>query len=410
MKFYLIIFITIFANISFAQNKIFYNKIYCKDIKTVRIFPEKSQFSYPIITLGSNEHLHLEFDDLESNNATYDYTYKIIHCNADWTQSDLAESDFIDGFNENNITNFSSSFNTLVDYVHYWVNFPNDNFNFKLSGNYVIMVYKNYNTDDTVLTMRFCVSENAANINAKILIPTINQYKKEYQEINLTVTSSLITGSDALRYLKVFVSQNNIPYKIKQFKPSYISQNKAVFNNPFDNIFLGGNEFHYFDCKSIRYAPEKVATIKLQKIYNFYLVPVIEKNQYFYTKDINGKYYIGNTLGNNPDNDADYVYVHFYFKQAYPFPQGDVYVIGEFNNWQFTNENKMTYNQKFKLYQCKILLKQGYYNYKFAFKNKTLNSIDGNYSETKNTYIIYVYFHDFNLNYDKLLAAKVVSN
>ncbi len=43
------------------------------------------EISYPVLDLQSNNQLLLSFDDL--SDEIKDYSYKIIHCNADWTAS-----------------------------------------------------------------------------------------------------------------------------------------------------------------------------------------------------------------------------------------------------------------------------------------------------------------------------------
>ncbi len=409
-KITLFLLITLFYLNSFSQNTFFSDSIFNENIKTVQILADNSPFSYPIITLGTNQKLTLSFDDLNLKNKTSDYQYTIIHCNSDWHESNLSFDDYIDGYDENYITDFASSFNTQVDYTHYKIEIPNDDIKFRLSGNYIIIVYKNDDPKDIILTERFYVSENSATISGNIHIPTINMYKRNYQQVDFTVSSNEFSKSNPLNYIKVVVNQNNRPDKTKtNLKPRFVKSNKLIYDDPEQNIFLGGSEFRFFDTKNTHFAPEKVGRIDLKDVYNFYLIPEKEYTKYFFHKDINGKFYIGNDNGSNAENDADYVKVHFYFPRDFPFLK-NLYIIGQFNNWKYLPEYKMSFNKKFKMYQATILLKQGYYNYKFALKPPNLQPIDGNYSETTNTYLIFVYFHDILMNYDRLMAVKVLSN
>jgi len=125
--------------ISFANGEIFENKIFKDNIKTVQLEIANWEVSYPVLDLNSNQQLQLSFDDFL--NETQDYSYKIIHCEADWTISDLSENEYIDGFSENQIPAPRSSFNTLTHYFHYKLRFPNEDLQLKLSGNYIIKVY-----------------------------------------------------------------------------------------------------------------------------------------------------------------------------------------------------------------------------------------------------------------------------
>jgi hypothetical protein len=74
----------------FAQ-KVFDDKVFEENIQSVRLFPAsveyEAQLSSPVIELNSGIAMNLTFDDL-----AYDpdmYSAKIIHCNFDWTPSDL---------------------------------------------------------------------------------------------------------------------------------------------------------------------------------------------------------------------------------------------------------------------------------------------------------------------------------
>ena len=73
-----------------------------------------------------------------------DYYYQINHFNHVWEKSNLFKSDYIEGYDDNLITNYSNSFNTLVDYKNFRITIPNKNLKFKISGNYSISVHDDY--------------------------------------------------------------------------------------------------------------------------------------------------------------------------------------------------------------------------------------------------------------------------
>jgi hypothetical protein len=60
-------------------------------------------------------------------------------------------------------------------------------------------------------------------------------------------------------------------------------------------------------------------------------------------------------------------------------------------------------------------MKQGYYDYEYVFYNKYTKELDeafleGSHYETENDYIICVYYHDFSMNYDRIIGYKVVNS
>ena len=66
----------------------------------------------------------------------------------------------IDGFFEDELFDFNYSNNTDLYYTHYNVTIPNENMKPKISGNYIIMVYKVGDKDHPILTKRFMIYEN----------------------------------------------------------------------------------------------------------------------------------------------------------------------------------------------------------------------------------------------------------
>ncbi len=407
ISFFLII--TIINTISFGQGQVFYDKVYSKDIKTVILKTENTSFSYPVITLNSEQKINLSFDDLNPDNQVFDYQYTIIHCNADWTQSGLDFSEYIEGFDENDVTDYQNSFNTLVSYVHYSISLPNDYIKFKLSGNYVIIVYRNNDIEDTVLTKRFAVTENTAIVSGQVRIPMVSGYKRTHQQVDFTVTSGEFANGNALQYVSVSVLQNNRPDVSKiGLKPRFFKGNQLIFDDPMQNLFPGNNEFRFFDTKNIRFRSDRTAKIEKQDVYHFFLVPEQEQSRYFFNRDLNGRFVIGNEMGQDPAVDADYVWVHFYLSRAYPLPDNDIYIVGGFTNWQKMPECKMSYNSEFQMYQAKILLKQGYYNYVYLTEKPVSQSLNGSFYDTRNNYVIYVYFYDVSMVYGRLIAIKIL--
>ena len=68
----------------------------------------------------------------------------------------------------------------------------------------------------------------------------------------------------------------------------------------------------------------------------------------------------------------------------------------------------MVFNQKKGIYEATLLMKQGFYNYKYVVvdKENTLQegAISGNFDETENNYKVLVYYRDLGARYDKLIG------
>ena len=93
-------------------------------IRTVQCYPVGSPFAEPVIELGSGQQLFFSFDDLSSE--TNSYTYKIVHCDPDWNNSNLSSFTYLTGFFSNPLDNYEYSFNTVVPYTRFTLNLPNE--------------------------------------------------------------------------------------------------------------------------------------------------------------------------------------------------------------------------------------------------------------------------------------------
>jgi hypothetical protein len=396
---------------------IFTNHVFNDKIKTVQLYKEEWNLSYPFIKYNSGEKLILHFDLLGDNIDNYYYTF--IHCDKDWKKSDIFPTDYMEGFAENPIEDYKPSFNTTVNYIHYKLIFPNDRVQLKLSGNYILLVYPMNEPDNPVLSQRFIITEDVAGINIAAHRPRMTADINTNQQIDFTVDFSNVRITDPYRDVYAFVLQNGRWNNAKRnLKPEFYSNNELKYSSLSDkNIFPGGNEFRYFDIKSIRYQSQYVRKIDfLISNYHVYLFPSENREfkPYFYWEDFNGKYYIAVQEEKNPETDADYVYVYFTLPSKYPVEGGKMYVSGALNNWSFDSNNVMSYNTSDGAYECIMLLKQGWYNYEYYFKKDgaedgIATKFEGSHYETENDYTVLVYYRNPRDRYDRVIGVQTIN-
>jgi len=367
--------------------------------------------------LNSNDRLILHFDLLANQAETYYYTF--IHCDKDWNRSDIFVNNYIEGFPENQIEDFRSSFNTTVNYIHYELAFPNERVRLNLSGNYVLLVYPVFEPENPVLTRRFIMTEDAAGINVNLRRPNMTADNDRGQQVDFTVSFSGLTVNDPFRNIYSSVLQNGRWDRAKtNLKGDYYGNNELRYNSLSDrNIFSGGNEFRYFDIRSIRYKSEFVSSIDyVYPNYNVLLHPSENREfkPYFYWQDFNGKYIIAVQEAQNPDTDSDYVGVYFTLPARYMLSDGNVYVTGAFNNWNLDDGNLMTYNEENQGYECSLLLKQGWYNFEYAYLKKGSSEsrsdmFEGSHYQTENDYLILIYYRNPRDRYDRVIGSVVAN-
>lgn len=418
-KIFQVLFILIaLNNISNAAGQVsivYTDKVFNGKIKTVQLFKEGWNLSYPLMKLGSDDRLVLHFDLLEDQPETYNYT--IIHCNKDWQRSDLNPTDYLEGFPENQIEKYEPSFNTKISYYHYSVTFPNERIRLKLSGNYILTVYPAGYPDKPVLTRRFMITEDVARIEPNIHRPQIMEFYNTGQQVDFTVHWAGLLVNDPYHDFSSFILKNGQWTDAKtDLSPDIAGNNELIYNSlSARNVFPGGNEFRYFDIRNIRYQSEFVRRIDfIGDSYHVYLLPSENREfkPYFYWQDFNGKYYIAVQDGRNMDTEADYLYVYFTLPSRNEVTGGRMYVSGALSNWAFNNDNLMTYDAARGEYQCTMLLKQGWYNYEYIFirdgdQTGEPSFFEGNHYETENDYLILVYYRNIRDRYDRLIGSSL---
>lgn len=391
---------------------VYKNKIYKKNIKTVLLYRKGWELAPPIIRL--NEKLILSFDDLNAGVKNYKYTF--IHCNADWTESDIMKSDFIDGFTEDEIIDYSFSFNTTQSYTHYKVTFPNDNIKITKSGNYIVKVYDRYEDDENLaFVYRFMVLEPKVKITAKIKRATAIEDRNYKQEVDFKIFKQGYNISNVYQNLKVVVIKNQRwDNAITGLKPLLIKGDELDYNYDNENVFNGGNEFRHFSIKSLEAQSDRTRKIIYTNSgYNVYLYDdnIRQFKIYYSDNDINGKMLVKTEDADNSDTEADYAHVHFSLKYNNQNTFGKFYVMGALTNWTYSDEAILKFNPDKKLYQTSLYLKQGYYDYNYVFLEDGKNAgdetfIEGNHYETENDYYIFVYYRENGDLYDRLIGAE----
>ena len=373
-------------------------------VKTISLGVVDNASGLAIINL--NDRLVLEFDVL--NNLEEDFYYVIEHFDSDWNPSQLMKTEYLTGMDNLRIVDYVNSFNTYQIYSHYRLQIPNQQTRLKVSGNYIIKIFDDY--DHLVFSRKFMVVEPMANVRLQIRRSRNVVLINETQSVDFKVTPTTSNFNNPLETIKTTVLQNNnLKTAIHGLKPQYIMGNELVYRYNNASLFWGGNEYLFFENKDIRATNLGIHYIDLQDLYHTYLHTNIERSQQKYTfnPDINGGFKVTVLDREEARIEADYSYVHFSLSTR-KFLDAAVYVYGGFNNFSTTKENEMVFNPNNGVYEATLLMKQGFYNYKYVVidKENTLQegAISGNFDETENNYKVLVYYRDLGARYDKLIG------
>ncbi len=393
--------------------------IYSETIKTVLLYPETGSpddprrlIGPPVIQLDGDRPLALEFDDLTADYRGF--RAKLIHCNADWKKSVLNDIEFTYEYNDYPITEFRQSFSTKVPYYHYRLEVPR----VKVSGNYVLVVYSERQRKP-VFTRRFMVYENQVRIAAQARFSQGIREQLTDQQIDFSLDHKGYQIISPQSDLKVFIRKNFRWDQTKSgFKPTNVRPFDQVLEYQFfnlENTFPGGNEFRYFDSRTLTARGYGIYELERLSEYTRLILTPDEpraRGAYIQMDDLNGQYIVDQRESGRGSNEADYTPVVFSLRTP-EIPGTTVYVNGGFNLWLRNDINRMTYDTDAESYRAVILIKQGVVNYNYAVVDKAPETaqedvLEGNYAATENDYDILVYNRPPAARADKLVGYRTV--
>ncbi|MBP6181135.1 DUF5103 domain-containing protein [Flavobacterium sp.] len=382
------------------------------NIKTIS-FVQSEQNVIPIFKLG--EGFQLQFDDLFGNEA--DYYYEITHCDYNWKPTEIPKSEYLRGFDNQRISDYTNSFNALQLYSHYRLAIPNQFTQLLISGNYILKILNN--NKEAVFSRKFILYEDIVTIPIQVKRARTVSNLESKHNLEFTIKSSTITFQNPLKNVKVVLLQNGqFNNSITNIPPQYTIGNDLIYKFDTQTQFWAGNEFLYFENKDIRAANNNLARVDSNnEIYSSYLYTNNARTNYPYsvTQDVNGNFVVKNINATNSEVEADYAWVYFSLSAPAFRINKDIYITGMFNNYNLTPEYKMDYNEKKNIYEKAVLVKQGFTNFQYTVAdNKGIidheNAIDGNFYQTENDYSIMVYYRENTDRYDRAIGKGTANS
>lgn len=466
MKYFFITFLGFYSitlPASASYNFEFKNKVYDENIRTVTLEVNDNPVVFPKIELNSSQTFVLKFDDLLNEERTY--FYRIIHCDKNWKPSEIRELDYLSGFNDERLRKYEYSVNTRKPFIHYYQRFPNNDTRFRISGNYVLVIYED-NIETPILTRRFLVIENKVSVEMINIFPADVQNIRYKHEFQININYGSFKMRNAMEEVSLIMLQNENWNEVIESKPSFFTSSQLRFNKLKTFQWWGLSEFRDFDIRTVFRLGRGVQFINRSES-----MPVITlvqdelraRDPHVAKFDFNGRFFIDNfeytrsinatdvllELENQVNADpniratlrdslinslnldrsnassqsqaaerdlrSDYTKVNFILNADMNLEDSDIYILGMMNNWEPSEEFKMHFDSKRLFYTAEVLLKQGYYNYCYAIVDKNnkvdIAAIEGSWNETENDYQALVYYRGIGDLYDRLIGyASVNSN
>ena len=426
-----ILILLVMAMVSQAQHR---TQVLDSDIRTLRMryvseaIEPMGTISRPYLVLpesgvidGSEAENTLEISFDEMSHDVRQYSYRVLHCNMDWTESDISSFEYVEGFTTADIVDYEHSLNTQQAYTHYSFDFPNEDMQLKISGNYVLQVYEDGDQEQVVAELCFRVVEPLVRIDANVRANTDIELNGRYQQLDLDVMTAALDMRNA-EEVKVMVQQNGRwDNQVVLYKPTFVEPNRLRYVNQKSLIFEGGNEYRHFDTYSVYYAGNHVDRVVYRQGEYHALLDIDdvrgtmgkgagrEGTVYLTERDANGQWLVNCEKTDYVDTEAEYMWVHWVLPVEQYVMDGHVFVGGELFGNQYSAQNRMEYDAEQKCYYLYAYLKQGGYDYMYYVLGKngaTCLPLEGSHWQTDNEYSVYVYYRPFGSRYDRLVGHK----
>lgn len=384
------------------------------DIKSLVITVDGDQLAQPVVELNSKQQLQFSFDLMSYEMKMLDY--KIVHCNSDWTPSDISSMEYIDGFDNGTIDDYEYSINTTANYINYWITFPNENTSFTKSGNYALIVAEDYNYDNPLATFCFSITEDIVIVKARSSGNTLREINRKFQQLEIELDYTSLQTSNPPSEFTLVIEQNNRRDNARIItQPTYTQVNKLIYRDSQNLIFEGGNSFRSIDFSSEYTYGAGIERIEAKNnIFHVILSDAILRSAK--GADLSphayGRYVINRQESDYDHTESDYMWVHFWLPMD-PLLNGGMYVIGDLTRNHKDAQIPMSYDFENHGYFTELYLKQGGYNFLYGFLPKggtefSLQPVEGSFWQTENNYVVKVYHRPFGQRYDRLVAVITI--
>jgi hypothetical protein len=403
-----------------SQTKTPASKAQHTNIKSIKLYRNGDQTSFPVLQLGSADGLELHFDDLDASVKNYYYSFQL--CNADWTPSMLSTFEYTKGFQNVRISNYRVSSITDSRYIHYQAAVPDRSSFPTRSGNYLLNIFLNNDPSQIIFTKRFVVAENKTSVGVQLQQPFNSQLFRSHQKLQIAITTDSRIQIMSPQDLKIVVLQNN-NWQTSLYidRPTIYRGNYYEYSDEGITAMPAGKEWRWLDLRSFRLLSDRMQNMDTKgDTTKVNVKPDVSRNGqvYVYYRDLNGSYTIETFESVNPFWQSEYGLVHFKYVPpgGRPFPATDVHLFGEVTNYAQGNEGLMEFNEDKGVYEKTLYLKQGYYNYQYvtmpAGKKSypDFSTTEGNNWTTENNYTILVYYRPFGARADELIGHASVNS
>ena len=220
--------------------------IFDTNVRSLKVCLASNMYIPPVLMMNSDDRLIINFDYLDYD--VHYLRYSVTHCNADWQPSQLVESEYVSGFNYADIDDYAPSEATYVHYYNYQFVLPNADMELLVSGNYLLTVYEQDNSDDILFQTRFSVCEGGVGVFPQVTSRTDVEYNNRFQQVSFDVRYKPNQIKDPYSEFTCVVIQNSRDDNaVTVTRPMMVGVDHVTYDHNRELIFPAGNEFRRFE-------------------------------------------------------------------------------------------------------------------------------------------------------------------
>jgi len=379
-----------------------------ESIRTIQLYREGDERQLPITRLRGGANLILEFDLLKQEGRPLSVYF--FHADRTWSR-DLLPNESFETYNSDQLLDYHPSQGTEVEYNHYEYTFPNDDIQFRVSGNYVLRVTERGDRNEVLFERRFFVTEQRGALNTQLEpIQTAGSHPSAIRPIAQFDPPTEVRGSPN-SFAACFVREGALGDVRCEDRPQLMGQPRLRFELERAQAFDGRTEGYVVDISQFRTGES------IDRLDQSVSPPVIELDpDYAQFSEIphrpllNGQIVVEGAVRNrtDPSMTAEYARVRFVFVPPSESPFSvPVRLAGSFTGMSSEHGYEMEWTSR-QRYETEVLLKQGQYQYFYALPAGSEASVQDDRTTRRlgrGRFTTFLYYRDPSRNTDRLLQV-----
>lgn len=376
-------------------------------IQTIQLYAGGNERQLPVLSLRNpGQGLTLEFDLMESTGRPL--TVYFYHADREW-ERDLSPAEYMDSFQDDNLITYTPSRGTTVNYTHYTYQFPNDDIQFRVSGNYILRVTEQGRRNEVLFERPFFITEDGGSIAMRIDNVPVSGQQRPSDLPSAQFTPPPDLRGNPFQYETCFVRNGRFATARCSDRPRLASQPTLEFDLYRRRAFTPTTADYYLDLSALQTGGPIAGTDRTVTPYRVRLQPDYAQfpGNIASGPPLDGQIVIEGAVRGfgEPDVEAEYVTTWFSFVPPGEQPLGrDVYLEGT-----FSGSTRLSWEAARARYEGELLLKQGLYEYSYASNDPALQeALRRTLPPARDRYTAFIYFTDRTLNTDRLIAVQTV--